>query len=117
MTDTELVERVARALWFDFVDQRGYPNGLPTWDEMQAWPTDDRNNRCTDFRSLAQAAIAAANVESLAADVERLTGALEQADHDLLLISEMKTVPVEVKAYVTLTKALVSQALRERKDV
>lgn len=27
-------ERLARVLWFDYVDQQGYPNGLPTWDEM-----------------------------------------------------------------------------------
>ncbi len=30
----ERVELAARALWFDFVDQHGYPNSLPTWDEL-----------------------------------------------------------------------------------
>lgn len=30
----DLIEKVARAIWLDHVDQQGYPNGLPTWDEM-----------------------------------------------------------------------------------
>lgn len=55
----DVVERAARALWFDFVDWQGYPNGLPTWDEMSQWDVDDRNNRCEEYRSLARAAIAA----------------------------------------------------------
>lgn len=53
------VDGLARALWFDFVDQQGYPNGLPSWDEMAAWPATDRNNRCDEFRSIARAALVA----------------------------------------------------------
>lgn len=52
------VERVAAALWFELVDQQGYPSGLPTWNEMAGWPESDRNNRCHEFRSFARAAIA-----------------------------------------------------------
>lgn len=28
------VEAVARAAYFDHVDQHGYPNGMPTWDDL-----------------------------------------------------------------------------------
>lgn len=31
---TSMIERVARNAYFDHVDQHGYPNGLPTWDEL-----------------------------------------------------------------------------------
>lgn len=24
----------AKALWLRYLDQQGYPNGLPTWDEL-----------------------------------------------------------------------------------
>lgn len=34
MGQDELVEVVARAMYFDHVDQHGYPNGLMTWDEL-----------------------------------------------------------------------------------
>lgn len=30
----EMVERAARNAWFSFVDWNGYPNGMPTWDEL-----------------------------------------------------------------------------------
>lgn len=32
----DTVELIARALWHDHVMRVGFPNGLPTWDEMQA---------------------------------------------------------------------------------
>lgn len=32
----ELIEKVARRLWFETVDAEGYPNGMMTWDEMKA---------------------------------------------------------------------------------
>lgn len=53
----DLVETVARAMWFDHVDRQGYPNGLPTWDEMVengGWM-----HEVEDTRSNARAAIAA----------------------------------------------------------
>jgi hypothetical protein len=52
---TDMVEKVAAAMWFDFVDQQGYPNGLPTWKELS------RINEATqaEYRSLARAAIEA----------------------------------------------------------
>lgn len=54
------VERVARALWFDHVDQIGYPNGMPTWDEMSEHSTDKPFDRSLEeFRSLATAALSA----------------------------------------------------------
>lgn len=54
----DLVETVARAMWFDHVDRQGYPNGLPTWDEMVengGWM-----HEVEEARSNARAAIAAA---------------------------------------------------------
>ncbi|EPR09805.1 hypothetical protein M527_06665 [Sphingobium indicum IP26] len=52
-----VVEKVAAALWFDYVDQQGYPNGLPTWQEMvEGEPLADALEH---YRSLAVAAIAA----------------------------------------------------------
>lgn len=51
----EMVERVARAIWFDHVDQQGYPNGLPTWDELVEADTF----QVAEFRSMARAAIEA----------------------------------------------------------
>lgn len=53
----EMIERVAQAMWFDFVDQQGYPNGQPSWDEMSTW--EALPNRCEEFRSMARAAIEA----------------------------------------------------------
>ena len=53
----DLVETVARAMWFDHVDRQGYPNGLPTWDEMVengGWM-----HEVEEARSNARAAIAA----------------------------------------------------------
>lgn len=53
----DLVETVARAMWFDHVDRQGYPNGLPTWDEMLengGWM-----HEVEDTRSNASAAITA----------------------------------------------------------
>ena len=61
----EVVEAVARQLHFDFVDQHGYPNGLPIWDEM---PEQSQRRIAADldaretWRSLAQAALSAMGV-------------------------------------------------------
>lgn len=30
----DLILRIAKRIWFEYVDDQGYPNGLPTWDEM-----------------------------------------------------------------------------------
>ena len=38
--DNATREEIARAIWFDHCDRRGWPNGLPTWDELIA--TDDK---------------------------------------------------------------------------
>lgn len=54
---TTKIEEVAKAMWFDFVDQHGYPNGLLTWDEMAG--ASEINDRREQFRSMAQAAIKA----------------------------------------------------------
>lgn len=54
---TPMIHQVAQHMWFDFCDQQGWPNGLPTWDEMAAFPEGDRNNRCAEFLSLARAAL------------------------------------------------------------
>lgn len=56
---TSMIERVAAALWFDHVDQHGYPNGLPTWDELTTCPELDRAGVAETFRSYARAAIEA----------------------------------------------------------
>lgn len=57
--ETGAVLQMAQALYFDHVDQHGYPNGLPTWDEMP-----DRIERRIDnltqryWLSMAEAALA-----------------------------------------------------------
>ena len=38
--DNATREEIARAIWFDHCDRRGWPNGLPTWDELIT--TDDK---------------------------------------------------------------------------
>ena len=53
----DLVETVARAIWFDHVDRQGYPNGLPTWDEIGEH--EGGMHEVEDTRSNARAAIAA----------------------------------------------------------
>jgi hypothetical protein len=67
----DLLEKVARALHFDCVDQHGYPNGLRTWDEL---PSESRIAADPDskafWRSQAQAAIAAID-QSQSADAEQ----------------------------------------------
>ena len=52
------VETVARALWFDWCDQQGWPNGQPTWDEMAGENAGDRGPRYAEFMALAAAALA-----------------------------------------------------------
>lgn len=50
-----LVELIAKALYFDHVDQHGYPNGLPTWDEMSDVGTvvaTDREHWCSMARAV-----------------------------------------------------------------
>jgi hypothetical protein len=54
----KLVEAVARAIYFDHVDQHGYPNGLMTWDELPEVGTLVATDK-DHWRSIAQAAIAA----------------------------------------------------------
>lgn len=56
----EIVEVVARAIYFDHVDLHGYPNGLPTWDELPDENTRSMGRGRNDWRSLAQAALTAA---------------------------------------------------------
>lgn len=31
------IEAAARAMWFEYCDTLGWPNGQPTWDEIVAW--------------------------------------------------------------------------------
>lgn len=52
-----ILERVARAMWFDHVDLQGYPNGCPTWDEMLLMPSGQ--GVVEEVRSNARAAIRA----------------------------------------------------------
>ncbi len=55
--EVSLTDAVARALWFEHVDQHGYPNGMLSWDEMEF--ADRKDNRRQEFEELAQAAIKA----------------------------------------------------------
>ena len=51
-------EKIAQALWFDFVDQHGYPNGLPTWDELPESTPRRVDPQTREFmRSLADAVL------------------------------------------------------------
>lgn len=49
----ELIEQVARRLWFEYVDYEGYPSEYPTWDEMAESPMSSRDR----FRKMARGAI------------------------------------------------------------
>lgn len=31
----EMRERIARLIWFGHIDWQGYPNGMPTYDELK----------------------------------------------------------------------------------
>lgn len=56
--DQERVERAANRAWFEHCDRQGWPNGLPTWDEMdQASPEFARTKR--EIRHDIRAAITA----------------------------------------------------------
>lgn len=56
----EAMERAARAAWFDYVDRKGYPNGLPSWDEMASPPlAGTRDDQREEITSNTRAAIAA----------------------------------------------------------
>lgn len=74
---TGKVEELARALWFDFVDQHGYPNGLPTWDELPEKIERRVDVQTREFqRSLAEAAIAALHPQPQAVELDRYDAGL-----------------------------------------
>ena len=58
--EAELVERVAKRIYFEFVDAQGYPNGQRTWGELiEAAAKGDQTAHweLTAYRSMALGAI------------------------------------------------------------
>lgn len=47
--EIELIEQIARRMWFETVDAEGYPNGMMTWDEMMNVSKTPITNENRDF--------------------------------------------------------------------
>lgn len=74
--DAQADEQMARALYFDHVDQHGYPNGLPTWDELPDVWTRACGHGKDYWVSLGRAALA--TTPALKAENQRLLAWLSE---------------------------------------
>lgn len=96
-----MIEKVARRMWFEYVEMVGFPNGLMTWDEMIS--TGDKDRVVFEYRSLARAA-----VEAMMEPTEAMVSAGEGED----VVMANGTL-VSCASALTHYEAMIQAALKE----